>query len=74
MWVAMPANAPSLAVEPFVQDGSYVVRKATKVWLTPGTWQQVSWTVPSEGIVTVVGLQVDAAGASGIVYLDDVAW
>lgn len=72
--IYQPAGAPTLAVEPFVEDSTYTVHKTATATLTTG-WNTVTFTVPTIDTATVLGFQVDdSTNWKGQIALDEIRW
>ena len=70
--VYIPSSASlSLSGWLFVQDSGYKWYNASRVTLTKGTWNTLTFTVPANAIQ--IGIQFNGTG-SGSAYVDEVRW
>jgi len=73
----VPAGAPVVAVAPYVLDGNWVWTDGYTSTLTPGSWQQLSVTVPPGAALPLNRIGVKFylnSSYSGRFYIDAVDW
>ena len=79
MYVYVPGNTTSLTAKVFVMDSSYHWFSTTMTALTPGTWNRITYTLPSNvgDPLYQLGIQFGTLSntpVSSDVYIDAIGW
>lgn len=79
MYVYVPGNTSNLTAKVFILDSNYRWFSTNMTRLTPGTWKQITYTLPSNvsGPLYQLGIQfgtLSNTSVSSDVYIDAIGW